>query len=58
MIRLAVIGCGSVVQQYHLPALAAVPALQLAGLVDVNPILACVPMADQAGTCTIAISAI
>ena len=37
MIRLAVIGCGSVVQQYHLPALAAVPALQLAGLVDVNP---------------------
>ena len=37
MIRLAVIGCGSVVQQYHVPALADVPELQLAGLVDVNP---------------------
>ena len=37
MMRLGVVGCGSVVQQYHLPALAGVPDVSLAGLADVNP---------------------
>lgn len=36
MIRLAVIGCGSVTQQYHLPAAAACPSIRLASLVDAN----------------------
>lgn len=36
MIRLAVIGCGSVTQQYHLPAAVACPAIRLASLVDAN----------------------
>lgn len=36
MIRLAIIGCGSVTQQYHLPAAAACPSIRLASLVDAN----------------------
>ena len=37
MIRMGVVGCGSVVQQYHLPALAGMNDVALAGLADVNP---------------------
>ena len=37
MMRMGVVGCGSVVQQYHLPALAGVADVFLAGLADVNP---------------------
>ena len=37
MMRMGVVGCGSVVQQYHLPALAGVADVSLAGLADVNP---------------------
>ena len=37
MIRLGVVGCGSVVQQYHLPAAAGLPGIKLVGLADVNP---------------------
>lgn len=37
MMRMGVVGCGSVVQQYHLPALAGLPGASLAGLADVNP---------------------
>jgi predicted dehydrogenase len=36
MIRLGVVGCGSVVQQYHLPALAELPVFSVVGLADTN----------------------
>ena len=36
MMRMGVVGCGSVVQQYHLPALAGLPDVSLAGLADVD----------------------
>jgi predicted dehydrogenase len=36
MIRLAIIGCGKVVETFHLPALARVPELTLSAVVDVD----------------------
>lgn len=38
VIRLGIIGCGAVVQQYHLPALKGVPELTLTGLADNNSV--------------------
>lgn len=39
MIRLGVVGCGSVAQQYHLPALAELPVFSVVGLADPNLIV-------------------
>jgi predicted dehydrogenase len=36
VIRIGIIGCGSVTQQYHLPAIAVCPAFRIAALADTN----------------------
>jgi predicted dehydrogenase len=37
VIRLAIVGCGAVVRQYHLPALAGVANVEVVALCDLNP---------------------